>query len=109
MAVVVGGLPDVAPVRVVAKLGAFSYSIYLWHLWALFEVGHLGVPPPRSPLAVAAYMLGGIAVGIAMAKMVEVPVLMVRDRVFPSRSGSLALPTASQLDVAAAPAAESCG
>jgi peptidoglycan/LPS O-acetylase OafA/YrhL len=76
--------------RGVAYLGAFSYSIYLWHLAVrLWGVPHfeqlLGIELSFLP-ATAAYMLGSVAVGITMAVVVEYPALRIRDRFFPSRS-----------------------
>jgi peptidoglycan/LPS O-acetylase OafA/YrhL len=87
---VLRGLPDRPWVRCAAFLGSYSYSIYLWHLMGRSELGMILWQrlrlPPMSPLGVSAYILGSIAAGIAMAKIVEVPVLRVRDRLFPSRS-----------------------
>jgi hypothetical protein len=36
----------------------------------------------------AIYLLGAFVVGIAMAKLIELPVLRIRDRWFPSRSAA---------------------
>jgi peptidoglycan/LPS O-acetylase OafA/YrhL len=76
--------------RAVAYLGAFSYSIYLWHL----AVRLWGVPHLEQLLGVqfsfltatAAYMIGSVLVGIAMAAIIEYPALRIRDRLYPSRS-----------------------
>jgi peptidoglycan/LPS O-acetylase OafA/YrhL len=90
---VVGGIPNVAPTRVLAKIGRYSYSIYLWHIWVLdwstrfFDA--------RSPLGAVTYMVASIFVGIVMAKLVEIPVLAARDRMLPSRTGSTPLPLGS--------------
>ena len=87
---------------ILARVGAYSYSIYLWHL----VVASLGLtlirrayshtyttllhgtpPQPLHPLVeFAAYVVASVAVGIAMAKLVEMPVLRLRDRYFPGRS-----------------------
>jgi peptidoglycan/LPS O-acetylase OafA/YrhL len=84
------GLPDRRLIRALAFLGAYSYSIYLWHLMVRFlvEDGFRALlhRPPGSPLAVLTYLVGAPVVGIAMAKLVEFPVLRWRDRLFPSRS-----------------------
>ena len=37
------------------------------------------------------YFAGSLAVGVLMAKVVEAPVLKMRDLLFPSRSGGLAV------------------
>lgn len=86
------------PINLLAKIGFYSYSIYLWH-WLIIEdfgtyLRHecisTGHPFPWSPtlqtwewpvLAVLS-----IVIGIAMAKIVEVPVLRLRDKWFPSRT-----------------------
>lgn len=71
----------------IALIGAQSYSIYLWHApvvtWLLprisprFEAIHPWAPPVVG-------MAVTLAVGIALARIVEVPVLRFRDRFFPS-------------------------
>lgn len=83
-------IPDGRLVAALATLGSYSYSIYLWHMfvvvWGMPLVeGALDVElAPGTRLAM--YFVGSFGLGIAMAKVVEVPVLRVRDRWFPSRS-----------------------
>jgi peptidoglycan/LPS O-acetylase OafA/YrhL len=67
----------------VAKLGVFSYSIYLWH--SIF-VEMFNAHPPVSFLKFWAYMASCIAFGIGMAHLVELPYLKLRDRLFSSRA-----------------------
>ncbi|MEE9230690.1 MAG: acyltransferase [Acidobacteriota bacterium] len=75
---------------VLAAIGVYSYSIYLWHLpmralgleWAR---GFAGGPLPCS-VEMVIYVAGGIALGIVMSKLVEMPALKLRDRLFPSMS-----------------------
>jgi len=73
--------------------GRDSYSIYLWHmpvsLWIVGSVARRH-GPLDWPVYAALYLVGALAVGIAMARLVELPVLRLRDRLYPSRSGSLA-------------------
>lgn len=76
-----------------AYVGYHSYSIYLWHMpvywWGLtFLERYVGLSR-GDPVTLAIYIMGSCAVGIAMAKIVEMPVLHIRDRFFPSRSGAL--------------------
>lgn len=70
-----------------AYLGTFSYSIYLWHTMLLrwFLVPHV-LPNTDRWTFIAIYVATTIAVGIVMAKLVEWPVLRIRDRWFPSKA-----------------------
>jgi peptidoglycan/LPS O-acetylase OafA/YrhL len=87
---------------ILARVGAYSYSIYLWHLvvaslgltlirraynqtYAILSHGTIA-QPLHPLLEFAAYVIASVAVGIAMAKVVEMPVLRLRDRYFPGRS-----------------------
>jgi peptidoglycan/LPS O-acetylase OafA/YrhL len=63
-----------------AKVGYYSYSIYLWHfilgvsLYWLF---------PHSALAFWVYVFLAIAVGIVMAEAIEIPFLRLREKLVP--------------------------
>ena len=76
--------------RSVAYLGAFSYSIYLWHLavrlWGVPHLEQLFGVQFSFLTATTAYMVGSVLIGITMATIVEYPALRIRDRLFPSRS-----------------------
>jgi peptidoglycan/LPS O-acetylase OafA/YrhL len=78
-----------------ASVGMYSYSIYLWH-------GPVGAWLPglvRRVLRVSqgpterflTYLIGSLAIGITMSKIIEYPILRLRDRIFPSRQGIVAL------------------
>jgi len=68
--------------RTFAFIGGFSYSIYLWHVPWLILLGAAGVL--RIPyLGVAVFILGSMAVGIMTSRLVEIPMIRVRDRLFP--------------------------
>jgi len=83
-------IPDGQPVGTLATLGKYSYSIYLWHMfvlvWGLALIEGALDAELSAGTRLALFFAGSFGLGIAMAKVVEVPVLRVRDRWFPSRS-----------------------
>lgn len=86
------------PVDLLARIGFFSYSIYLWHwiiIYYLRPYVRSKCMTTGSPVAWSSAMETwqwlfcvalSIVVGIAMAVVVEQPVLRLRDRWFPSRT-----------------------
>jgi len=76
--------------RTLAAMGAYSYSIYLWHtatkhwsapVWTTVtgqELGYVG--------QALLYFVSSVLLGIAMARLIELPFLRLRDAAFPSRS-----------------------
>jgi peptidoglycan/LPS O-acetylase OafA/YrhL len=82
-----------------AWVGLYSYTIYLWHVTAMGIAGReigarLLQAQARSPssiswlAAAAALCVAAVLVGVAASKLVEWPVLRLRDRWFPSRLSS---------------------
>jgi peptidoglycan/LPS O-acetylase OafA/YrhL len=73
-----------------AVIGMDSYSVYLWHGAAKMMIAEpllKRFPETVNWYAYAGIYLGGsIVIGILMSKLVEWPVLRLRDRYFPSRS-----------------------
>jgi peptidoglycan/LPS O-acetylase OafA/YrhL len=73
--------------RGAAFIGARSYSIYLWHIVVLFEFDYLAKSGTglvfASPAGIGMYITASFAVGIVMAKVVELPALRLRDRLMP--------------------------
>jgi len=70
-----------------AHVGTYSYSIYLWHAPFLLYVPvflrkfvHV---QPSGMAVTGVFILGCFVLGIAMAKLIELPVLQLRDRFFP--------------------------
>lgn len=74
--------------RGLAFVGMYSYSIYLWHwpcdTWLpglVLRALHL----PTGPCwRFAVYFPGCLVVGIVMSRLIEYPILHLRDRIFPA-------------------------
>jgi peptidoglycan/LPS O-acetylase OafA/YrhL len=80
-------------VQMIAGIGVYSYSIYLWHVFLvdmIFAVVYASTGASiLQPLAwryFFPYLAVSIAVGIAASRAIEIPVLKWRDRVLPSAS-----------------------
>ena len=71
-----------------AFVGVYSYSIYLWHVpFGSYAPGVVrrAVHIQMTGMAAFAFnILGGIALGILMARLIEFPVIRLRDRLFPA-------------------------
>jgi peptidoglycan/LPS O-acetylase OafA/YrhL len=70
--------------KVSAQVGFYSYSIYLWHMFFSPLVLHFNVTAAGFWL----FIVIAILVGVTMANLIELPVLVLRDRWFPSLSGT---------------------
>ncbi len=85
-------IPANALTKAIAYIGSHSYSIYLWHMPVLWW----GIPLAARVMKernwfvyAAVYFFGAIVWGIAMAALIEFPLLRLRDRLFPSRGNPL--------------------
>lgn len=83
---------DSVAVRVVAELGAASYSIYLWHM----PVATWGYPLLSKLFGFESFCLylfnaviGACVFGWLLNRLIENPILQVRDRLFPSHSSAV--------------------
>ena len=81
--------------KIVTTIGYCSYSIYLWHgpvhWWLLPALDKFVSPAFLSNwyLYFFSYFLGSIAVGYLLTKAIEQPVLLMRNKFFPSRTRAL--------------------
>ena len=78
--------------RFVAFLGSNSYSAYLWHIIAISFVAPIFVQRTHYAIDwIAYYLIANVAVwviGVVAARLVEFPVLKLRNRWIPSRADS---------------------
>jgi len=78
--------------KLLAALGAASYSIYLWHMpvnsWGASMIRKLTGFDDFIVYATT-YLLGSLAFGWLMNRIIEAPVLFVRDVLFPSNTSPL--------------------
>ena len=69
-------------------VGMYSYSIYLWHVMVSQHIQgavRLVWSEAGETAVFWSYVLVSLGVGIALSKMIEFPVLHLRDRLFPAR------------------------
>ena len=89
---------------VAAYVGMYSYSIYLWHgptaAWLPgFFRRTLGFPVGEYG-RFAVYFVGSLVIGIVMSKLIEYPILRLRDRILPT---SYIVPVAAKVEIGPAP------
>ena len=85
--------------KLVAKIGFYSYSIYLWHTaFLLAFISRRDHPALNFWLYVACAVVGGIA----MSHLVELPYLAMREKFFPS-SPSVPVPSVPSSEPATLP------
>jgi len=87
-----------------AYVGMYFYSIYLWHgpaaAWLPgFFRRTLGFPVGEYG-RFAVYFIGSLVIGIVMSKLVEYPILRLRDRILPA---SNIVPVAAQVEIGPPP------
>jgi peptidoglycan/LPS O-acetylase OafA/YrhL len=87
LAVVAGERGATSPaLKPLARIGYYSYSIYLWHMpmWVLMR--NLFERRQGHAVVVAAYFASSLVVGTLIALILELPILKLRDRLLPSRA-----------------------
>lgn len=75
-------------VRILAYIGVYSYSIYLWHLpvqeWLAIPLNYeTGIN--NWFFYAGIYLIGAVLFGIFLSKLIEYPILRFRNKQFPSR------------------------
>lgn len=91
-------------IRGVATLGAASYSIYLWHV-PIATWGHTAVSKLFGFESYYLYLfnavIGACVFGWLLNRLIENPILLVRDRLFPSHSHAVSIDEQSNAQGAA--------
>jgi peptidoglycan/LPS O-acetylase OafA/YrhL len=79
MALVCGEVADNSLNRGLAWIGQYSYSIYLWHNFVIIGLVPMLRLDEHGALFVYAAMIGSVAMGAMMSRLVEAPALQLRD------------------------------
>jgi peptidoglycan/LPS O-acetylase OafA/YrhL len=77
------------PLRFLVFSGFYSYNIYLWHMpvirWAELYFPFVLEIKAHFGLSLLFYTSSSILVGVVVTKLIEAPLLKIRDKRFPSK------------------------
>ena len=73
----------------VAWIGIYSYSIYLWHMFVAsflmsFITNTIAGNAMPAIISFILYLVISVVTGVIFAKLIEIPALKLRDKIFPS-------------------------
>ncbi len=76
--------PGIA-LRAIGRMGTYSYTLYLWHVPMAQVFASLAsrLPMVNQYILHAVYFATSIVIGVVSSKLVEIPVLKLRERLFP--------------------------
>jgi peptidoglycan/LPS O-acetylase OafA/YrhL len=103
-----GAIRNFLAYRVIAKIGVYSYGIYLWHLAVrdtCFNVANHLSPAVRWPVAMTLEYMSAIVLGAILTHLIEWPALRIRDRFFPAKDRLRSLIVPPAVSLAAEPVA----
>ncbi len=89
--------PGIA-LRAIGRMGTYSYTLYLWHVPMAQVFASLAsrFPSVNQYILHAIYFAASVVVGVVSSRLVEIPVLKLRERLFPpSGSKPIELSTAN--------------
>ena len=72
------------PWRALSAMGRDSYGIYLWHIPFYVMLTRELMPSQPWLLYACTYFAGAIGAGMAATRLIELPMLRLRDRLFPA-------------------------
>jgi peptidoglycan/LPS O-acetylase OafA/YrhL len=80
-------------IATVGAIGLHSYSIYLWHMpvarWGSQLLKTFVPYPVHYMVEFCLYIIGSIFLGVVLSHLVEIPILKLRDKLYPSRFKNL--------------------
>ena len=88
-----GALMNSGVGRLLAFIGYYSYTIYLWHVMLAVIPMHRLVDFATNPIKwlflTILYLTLAVGVGVVTSRIVDTPMLALRDRLYPSRARAL--------------------